>query len=158
WTVTPDGKSETKVVDNASWGSWLSNDEIVYVRSTRIYRRALDTGAETVVMDSTGVPYLEGVLLQQPEMSRDGKDIAITLRGAKRETGVWNIAAKKWTKIGLGCQINWTPDGSAVYWVNPTGNGGSEIFRLPMRGDTPVAALAEPKFIDLPGRRSHEYF
>jgi len=29
YTVTPDGKDETKVVDNASWGTWISNDEIV---------------------------------------------------------------------------------------------------------------------------------
>ncbi len=32
YTVTPDGTDETKVVDNASWGSWVSNDEIVFAR------------------------------------------------------------------------------------------------------------------------------
>ena len=48
FTVTPDGKEETKVVDNASWGSWVSNDEIVYARTTRIYKRALAGGEETL--------------------------------------------------------------------------------------------------------------
>jgi Tol biopolymer transport system component len=160
WTVSPDGKDETKVVDDASWGGWLGSDEIIYVRGTRIYRRALAGGAETVLMDSRGVADLEGALLQQPELSRDGKHVAITLRGAKRETGVWDLQKRTWTRTGLGCQINWTPDGGSIYWVNPTGNGGSEVFRLAMKDGRPAAgAAAEPsRFIDLPGRRSHEYF
>jgi Tol biopolymer transport system component len=160
WTVSPEGQGETKVVDNASWGSWLSDDEIVYVRGTKIFRRKLAGGEETVVMSSEGVADLEGALLQQPELSRDGKYVAITLRGAKRETGIWDLQKKTWTKTGLGCQINWTPDGSRIYWVNPTGNGGSEVFALPMKEGKPAQALPDEqlKFMDLPGRRSHEYF
>jgi hypothetical protein len=160
WTVAPEGGSETKVVEDASWGSWLSADEILYVRGTKIFRRKLPDGAEKAIMDSQGVPELEGALLQQPEMSRDGKFLAITLRGSKRETGVWDLAKKTWTKTGLGCQINWTPDGSRIYWVNPTGNGGSEVFALPMSAGKPAKDLSDEqlKFMDLPGRRSHEYF
>src|SRR3569623_2173080 len=30
WTVTPEGKDETKIVDNASWGTWESADENVF--------------------------------------------------------------------------------------------------------------------------------
>jgi WD40-like Beta Propeller Repeat len=160
WTVTPDGKDEKKVVDNASWGSWLSDSEIIYVRGTKIFRRALGGGQEKVVMDSEGVADLDGALLQQPELSHDGKYVAITLRGSKRETGVWDIARKKWTQTGLGCQINWTPDGSRIYWVNPTGNGGSEVFARPMKAGKPAGEVPDDqlKFMDLPGRRSHEYF
>ena len=160
WTVTPDGKDATKVVDNASWGSWLSSDEIVYVRGTKIFRRKLAGGDETLVMSSDGVADLEGALLQQPELSHDGKFVAITLRGSKRETGIWDLKTKTWTKTGLGCQINWTPDGSKIYWVNPTGNGGSEVFTLPMHDGKPAQQLSDEqlKFMDLPGRRSHEYF
>jgi hypothetical protein len=160
WTVGPDGQNETKVIDNASWGSWVSDGEIIYVRGTKIFRRKLAGGDETLVMTSEGVADLEGALLQQPELSHDGKYVAITLRGSKRETGIWDLAKKTWTKTGLGCQINWTPDGSRVYWVNPTGNGGSEVFAEPMKDGKPQRALADDqlKFMDLPGRRSHEYF
>jgi Tol biopolymer transport system component len=161
WTVSPEGKDENKVVENASWGSWLSEDEIIYVRGTKIFRRKLEGGKEVQVMNSEGVSDLDGALLQQPEMSHDGKYLAITLRGSKRETGIWNIEKKTWTKTGLGCQINWTPDGKRIYWVNPTGNGGSEVFSAPMQGGKPVHADAsedELRFMDLPGRRSHEYF
>jgi Tol biopolymer transport system component len=160
YTVNPDGSNVTKVVDNGSWASWLGPDEIIFVRGTTILRTKLGSGQETAIMNSDGVSDLDGSLLQQPEMSRDGNFIAITLRGSKRETGVWNIAAKTWTKTGLGCQINWMPDKSTVYWVNPTGNGGSEVFHMALQEGKPAKEFSsdELRFMDLPGRRSHEYF
>jgi hypothetical protein len=44
--------------------------------------------------------------------------------------------------------------------VNPTGNGGSEVFRMPIAAGKPPKELSddELKFMDLAGRRSHEYF
>jgi hypothetical protein len=112
-------------------------------------------------MDSDGVSDLNGALLQQPELSGDGKYIAITLRGSKRETGLWNIAKKTWTQTGLGCQINWTPDNTAIYWVHPTGNGGSRILKMPITNGMPPKDMPsedDMQFMDMPGRRSHEYF
>lgn len=161
YTITPDGKDETKVVDNASWGGWGSNEEIVYVRATAVYRRALAGGTETLLVDSTKVPALDGALLQQPKLSKDGAYLAITLRGSKRETGVWDLSKKTWTRTGEGCQINWTPAGDEIYWVHPTGNGGSRVLHLPMAGGKPSKSdddLDAITLIDLPGRRSHEYF
>jgi len=161
FTVTPDGQEETKVVDNASWGGWIGTDEIVFVRSTSIFRRALSGGAETLLVDSTKVPALDGALLQQPALSKDGAYLAITLRGSKRETGIWDLKQKTWTRTGEGCQINWTPAGDEIYWVHPTGNGGSRILHLPVASGKPSksdADLDAITLIDLPGRRSHEYF
>jgi len=161
WTVTPEGKDETKVVDNASWGTWISNDEIVFARVTAIVKRKLAGGEETVLVDSAKVPELDGALMQQPEMSKDGNFVAITLRGSKRETGIWDIRNKKWVRTGEGCQINWTPDGDEVYWVHPTGNGGSRVMHLPVangratKSDSDLDAIT---LVDIPGRRSHEYF
>jgi hypothetical protein len=161
YLMPSDGGGEpAKAVENASWGTWVAGDEILFVRSTRIYRKKLGASEETLLVDSQSVPDLDGALLQQPQMSRDGKFIAITLRGSKRETGIWDVGAKTWTRTGDGCQINWTPDGRAVYWVHPTGNGNSRVFRV----ETNEGRLAadppddQKTFIDLPGRRSHEYF
>ncbi len=158
-TVEPDGSGATKVVDGASWASWISNEEILFVRGTKIFRQTLG-GEERQIMDSEGVPELEGALLQQPELSKDGRYLAITLRGSKRETGLWDLEEKKWTQTGLGCQINWTPDQTAIYWVHPTGNGGSRILRMPVEAGAQVgdSSLDELQLMDLPGRRSHEYF
>jgi hypothetical protein len=160
YTVSPDGSNVTKVVDSGSWGSWVGLDEIVFVRGTKIFRTKLGSNKETEIMNSEGVSDLDGALLQQPELSHDGKYVAITLRGSKRETGIWDIAKKSWTITGLGCQINWKPDGSGIYWVNPTGNGGSEIFSMPIKDGKPVKELSDDdmRLMDYPGRRSHEYF
>jgi len=162
YTVTPEGKDETKIIDNASWGGWLSSDEIIYARGMRIYRRKLAGGDETLLVDSTQVPALDGALVQQPEMSKDGRFIAITLSGSKRETGIWNVTAKTWTRTGDGCQINWAPAGNEIYWVHPTGNGGSRVLHMAVDNGRPAKdADAEPDslvLIDIPGRRSHEYF
>jgi Tol biopolymer transport system component len=160
FTIDADGGNPKKVAKDASWGSWISQDEILFVRGTKIFRSKLATGEETQIMDSEGVPELDGALLQQPELSSDGKLLAITLRGSKRETGLWNIDKKTWTQTGLGCQINWTPDHSAIYWVHPTGNGGSRILKMPITDGAPPkdADVDQAEFMDLPGRRSHEYF
>jgi Tol biopolymer transport system component len=160
YTISPDGSDPVKVVDSGSWASWIGPDEIIFVRGTTILRKKLGSDAETAIMNSEGVSDLDGALLQQPEMSRDGKYLAITLRGSMRETGIWNIAKKTWTKTGLGCQINWAPTKTAIYWVNPTGNGSSEIFQMAIKDGQPAKDFSddELRFIDVPGRRSHEYF
>jgi hypothetical protein len=161
YTVPTEGGEPEKVIANASWGSWIDKDEVLFVRGTKIFRAKLGSGEETQIMDSEGVSDLGGALLQQPELSADGKYIAITLRGSKRETGIWNIAKKSWTQTGLGCQINWTPDQSSIYWVHPTGNGGSRVFKMPIAdGAPPKEEPSEDdlQFMDMPGRRSHEYF
>ncbi|WP_434048499.1 MULTISPECIES: hypothetical protein [Sorangium] len=160
YTVKPDGSEPKKVVESASWGSWISEDEILFVRGTKVFRSKLGSGEETQLMDSEGVSDLDGALLQQPELSSDGKYLAITLRGSKRETGIWNIAKKAWTQTGLGCQVNWTPDHTAIYWVHPTGNGDSRVLRMPIDDGTPPkdVDLDKLQFMDMPGRRSHEYF
>lgn len=159
YTVNPDGSEPQKVVESASWGSWISEDEILYVRGTKVFRSKLG-GAETQLMDSEGVADLDGALLQQPELSSDGKFLAVTLRGSKRETGIWNIAKKSWVQTGLGCQVNWTPDRANIYWVHPTGNGGSRVLSMPIENGLPPKDVDEDKLelMDLPGRRSHEYF
>jgi Tol biopolymer transport system component len=160
YTVDVDGSHPVKVVDRGSWASWVGPSKIIFVRGTNILEKQLPDGPESVLMSSAGTPDLDGALLQQPELSHDGAYIAITLRGSKRETGIWNIADRRWQPTGLGCQINWTPDQSSVYWVNPTGNGGSQLFRMPIVAGKANQDFSEDdlRFMDLPGRRSHEYF
>ena len=161
WTVKPDGSEPTKVVEDATWGSWINAEQIVFVRDGKVIRTKLGSGKEKVLLDGPAQKTLDGAELQQPELSPDGHYIAITLRGSRRETGIWNLADKTWTKTGLGCQINWSPDGKDIYWMNPTGNGGSEVYRMPIVDGKPAdkdVSDDKIKFMDMPGRRSHEYF
>jgi hypothetical protein len=161
WTVRPDGSDAEKVLDDATWGSWVGADEVIFVRDGKILRTKLGSGKEHLLLDGNAEKSLDGAELQQPELSPDGRFVAITLRGSRRETGVWSLDKKSWTKTGLGCQINWSPDGKTIYWMNPTGNGGSEVFRMAMVDGGPPGKEPsddELRFMDMPGRRSHEYF
>jgi Tol biopolymer transport system component len=161
YTLPAEGGTPKKAVDDASWGTWVDEQTILFVRGTKIFRQKLQgDGEPELLVDSQKQEVLDGALLQQPQMSSDGRFIAITLRGSKRETGIWDVNKQSWMRTGDGCQINWTPDGQQVYWVHPTGNGGSRVFRQQMANGKPTKEVDDDAktFIDLPGRRSHEYF
>jgi Tol biopolymer transport system component len=160
YTLPAEGGTPKKAVDDASWGTWVDGETILFVRGTKIFRQKLAGGEPELLVDSSEQEALDGALLQQPQMSSDGRFIAITLRGSKRETGIWDVNKQSWIRTGDGCQINWTPDGQQVYWVHPTGNGGSRVFRQQMANGKPTKEVDDDAktFIDLPGRRSHEYF
>ena len=55
FTINPDGSDPVKWVENASWASWISGDEIVFVRGTKILRKKGAEGEESELMDSEGV-------------------------------------------------------------------------------------------------------
>lgn len=160
WIIGVDGSGERKVVSDASWGDWAGADRLVFSRATRIYARDVAGGDEVLLVDSAQVPALEGAELQQPQLSADGKFLALTLRGSRRETGIYNLAERTWVATGLGCQITWTPKGDRIVWVNPSGKGNSEVLNAAVQGGRLAGepALEQMRFIDLPGRRSHEYF
>jgi len=158
--INVDGSEERKVADNACWGSWINGGKaILFARNDKVFTMDLASGQEELLID--GSVHLKGSQLQQPELSPDGKYVAITLRGRMRETGIWDLEKKEWTQVGGGCQINWFPSGDRIYWMNPTGNVGSEIFTTPVKDGKPSdprAPYDKLRWIDLPGRRSHEYF
>lgn len=160
YTISVDGQNVLRVVNNASWGEWIGPDEVLFARGTQVLRRVLSSAQETLLLDSKKVPSLGGADLQNPHLSPDKKYLAITLRGARRETGIFDLAAKSWTKTGEGCQVNWFPSGDRILWVNPSGNGGSEVFSVALSAGKPTKehSYAALRYLDIPGRRSHEYF
>ncbi|HET9954514.1 MAG TPA: hypothetical protein VFQ61_08415, partial [Polyangiaceae bacterium] len=68
-----DGSELAKLVENASWASWVDANKIVFVRGTKIFEKKLPDGEEVQLMSSEGVKDLDGALLQQPGLSGDGK-------------------------------------------------------------------------------------
>ena len=169
WMIDVNGENEKKIADNATWGTFRPDGKnIVFSRGAKVFQKNLESGEEKLLLDGEKAFDEKGVILQEPNLSPDGKYIAITLRGSMRETGIWDIANKKWNKSGDGCQIDFFADGSKVYRVNPTGNGGtaapSEILWFNVKNgeqQEKVGFFGVPKaakLMDLPGRRSHEYF
>ena len=169
WSVSVDGSNERKVASDACWGTWRPDGKnILFARCSKVFMKDLDSPgtSESEVFDAEGFFGKKKVYAQQPELSSDGKFLSMTVRGAMRETGIFNVATKKWNSTGGGCEITWFPDTKAVLRVNEgQGNGGTEILRIPIdtNGAPTVrtSGLTIPKelrFMDLPGRRSHEYF
>lgn len=118
WMVNLDGSDAHKVVENATWGTWRPDGKsIVFSRAGKVFTMDLASKAETMILDGEVAFDKSGVILQEPNMSPDGKHLAITLRGSMRETGVWNLEKGGWTKSGDGCQIDWNFDGSKLYRI-----------------------------------------
>jgi dipeptidyl aminopeptidase/acylaminoacyl peptidase len=167
WMINTDGSEEKKIIENACWGTWRpSGDSIVYARGPKVFIKALSSDPETMIFDAEEVFGKKKVYAQQPEMSPDGKFLAITVRGTKRETGVYNREAKTWNSTGPGCEMSWYSDSRQLLRMNEGhGNGGTEVLKFSIndKGEPLIrfAGLTVPKeamFMDLEGRRSHEYF
>lgn len=160
FTMGLDGKGIKLVAKDASWGIWIGEQKILFSRKTKVFTKELASGEETLMVDSTKVEGLGGADLQNPHLSPDEKYLSITLRGAKRETGILSLEDNTWVKTGEGCQIGWFPSGDRIIWINPSGNGGSEVFSVPVNDGKPTKAFSyeEMRYIDIPGRQSHEYF
>ena len=117
WMVDVNGENERKVVENATWGTFRPDGKsIVFSRGANVYQKNLESGEETLVLDGKKAFGEDGVILQEPNMSPDGKYLAITLRGSMRETGVYDLQNKKWNKSGDGCQIDFSADGKWLVW------------------------------------------
>jgi len=155
-----DGSNLHKVADNAVWGTWVDPQRILIARSASLFIKDLGSGAESLLVDGASAPALADADLQNPHLSPDQKYVAITLRGGQRETGIFSLERKTWVKTGEGCQIGWFPQGDRILWVNPSGNGDSEVLAQPVKDGTPTGSLSveQARFVDIPGRRSHEYF
>jgi hypothetical protein len=166
WTVAIDGTGEKKVAADAVWGTWRpSGDSIVFARGTKVFIKSLSSGEEKELFDAEST-FKKGACAQQPELSPDGRLLAMTMRGTMRETGIWNFEKKAWNSTGGGCEMGWFPSSIKVYRMNEgQGNGGTEVLQIDLdRDGKPVARVSglsipkELRFMDLPGRRSHEYF
>jgi hypothetical protein len=158
YTISVDGDALEKVVADATWGSWIGPDEILFLRGSKIMRTKLGSGAETKIMDTARYPLLAGAIVQQPELSPDGHTLALTLAGARIQTGLWHIKKKTWTPLGMGSQVAWAPGGASVYWVDADGNAWSRLVREAIANGEPAEQAAPSTLVDLKGKRSREFF
>jgi Tol biopolymer transport system component len=160
YTIGVDGTDLKKVAEDATWGSWASPDEIVFMRGSRIMRAKLGAGVETKIIDTARHAQFADAIVQAPELSHDGHFLALTLAGGHRQVGIYNIKKKVWTDLAQGKQIDWAPDGASVYWVDAAGKEGFRIAREPVVAGLPADERDPDKIllVDLGGKRSREAF
>ncbi len=171
WVISSDGPpgSEKLLIPNSTWAVFTRDGKaIIYSRGKNVYKCQPDGTGEIKLAD--GDKELKGGIAQEPALSDDERLLALTLRGSQRETGILNLETRKWFTSGGGCEFNFFPginkDGTyRVLRVNQTGIGGTQIFAFNLTHDGTHGKIEGDeingksiRFMDLPGRRSHEYF
>jgi hypothetical protein len=162
FTIGVDGSDPKKVVENATWGSWASADEVVFLRGSKVMRKKLGAEGEApkTIIDTARHPDFQGATVQEPQLSQDGHFLALTLAGGRRQVGIYSIKKKVWTELAQGKQIDWAPDGASVYWLDAAGKDFGRIAREPVVAGVPADERDPAKLllVDLGGKRSREGF
>ena len=164
WVINSDGTGEKMLIPQSTWANWTRDGKsIVYSRAAKVFKCNADGTGEALLIDTD--QQLKGALAQHPSLSDDGKFLALTLRGSGRETGIFNLETKKYFTSGGGCQFSFFPKSHRCIRVNETGVGGTSIFAFDLKDDGTHGKIDGGKidgksivFMDMPGRRSHEYF
>ncbi len=164
WVINADGTDEKLLIPNSTWANYTRDGKhILYSRGTKVYLSDLDGKNESLIAD--GDKEFKGGLAQSPSLSEDGKFLAVTLRGKERETGILNLTTHKYFTSGNGCEFSFFPNSHRCVRVNETGIGGTCIFAFDLNDQGEHGKISGGKIdgkdivlIDLPGRRSHEYF
>jgi Tol biopolymer transport system component len=164
WVVNADGTGEKLLIPNSTWANYTGDGKnIVYSRGKKVFMSDLEGKNETLMAD--GDKDFKGGLAQSPSLSDDGKFLAVTLRGSQRETGILNLKTHKYFTSGNGCEFSFFPNSHRCIRVNETGIGGTSLFAFDLNEEGTHGKISGGKidgksitFMDLPGRRSHEYF
>ena len=140
YTVTPDGKRrDRRSSTTRSWGTWISDDEIVYVRGRAIVRRKLADEEETRAgrqHEGARARRRAAAAARAVQATAATSPSPCAARSARPGSGT--CRRRPGRAPGAGCQINWSPTASDVYWVHPTGNGGSRVFHMPIKDGKPA--------------------
>jgi len=131
YSVSPDGSNPAKVVENGSWASWIGPTRSSRAWKRRSCARRSGSGKETEIMNSAGVSDLTARSCNRPK-SHDGNFMRLRSAAVSAD-GNLEHREQDLDQDGARLSDNWMPDRSVVYWVNPTGNGGSEVFQMPVR-------------------------
>ena len=160
YTIPSGGGEVTKVVEDGAWGSWAGPDQIIFMRGPKVMRMKVGSDEASKITDTSRYPVFAGATVKQPELSRDGHFLTLTLAGNHRAVGTWNIKKKLWTQLGEGAQISWGPDGASVIWSDDGGKAGARIAREPVVAGVPADDRDPEKLllVDLHGKRSREGF
>ncbi len=121
-------------------------------RSNQFVEYNLITGKERVLLETGKQGFLSSsVSLGGPVFSDKRQETAVTLRGGKRATVVID-RQRHIRRVGDGCQLDWAPDSSYLYYVDHGGKMKNAFYKVDP--DT----LKRVRWFDSPTEYSHEYF
>jgi Tol biopolymer transport system component/uncharacterized membrane protein YbhN (UPF0104 family) len=139
---------------DANTPTWSTDGEKVYFvrQANQFVEYTLANQKEVVVFETGKNQHLNSTIeLETPAWSETRQGLAVTLRGGARGTFIMN-KDKSIKQVGKGCQLNWSPDSSFLYFVDHTKGGGNAFFKVDPE------SLERKLWFDAPGAFSHEYF
>jgi len=145
---------ERLVARNGNVPSWSDDGTRVRFQRNRnqLVEVDLASGRERIMFESgKNIDLPASVTLEVPVYSDRRQALAVTLRGGRRGTAVIDARGRA-RMVGGGCQINWAPDGSYLFYVDHGGRLKNAFYRVDP--DT----LRKSLWFDDPGPWSHEYF
>jgi len=145
---------EQLVVRNGNVPTWSSDGK--KVRFQRHFNQFVEynlmTKKEVVLLETGKQGFLSSsVSLGGPVFSDKRQETAVTLRGGKRATVVADLQ-RHIRRVGDGCQLDWAPDSSYLYYVDHGGKMKNAFYKVDP--DT----LKRKLWFDSPTEYSHEYF
>jgi dipeptidyl aminopeptidase/acylaminoacyl peptidase len=157
YVMNVDGTGERLLARHGYSPQWAPDgNAIIFSRGGKVIRLEVDgggAGRESIMLDGATIDGIRGDV-ETPEISPDGKRLAVTVRS--RQYGgvaVVDLATRAVMRLspGAACQLTWIPGSEALLWMESEGNGGTQIMK---------GGYGRPGelFMDLPGSYSHEYF
>jgi len=133
--------------------TWSLDGKRVYFqhKGTQFVEYDLANDRKTVVLEGGRGQLAQGVYLQTPQLSPDGKHVAVTLREKQHLIGITD-AGGKLSPLADGCQLTWNRSGEFLYFIDHPGRMSNAIYAF---------QFGKPKphiWFDAEGEFSYEYF
>ncbi len=145
---------EKLLAKNGYAPSWSDRGDAVYFlrNGDSIWRYDTATGQSAMVFKSGKTVHVPlGVTLGMPSWNDNNRAMAVTFREGLDGTGIIKSNGDV-ALLGGGCQIQWSPDGSWLYYVDHDWRQNTIFNRIDLK--TKEKSL----LFDSPTRFSHEYF
>lgn len=150
---------ETFIAQNATFGSWLNNDEIAYAKDghSMVRHNLASEEVQTIFQTGVGNDMPRGSLISTPSYNPEKEELVFTGKQSHigLNTGHWGTALVQDEQVeGVhnGCQLFWSSTGGLLFQVASRGNQGNSIVYV----DPETYEIAP--MLDLQGEFSHEYF
>lgn len=145
---------ERLLAKNGNVPTWSTDGRRVFFlrNANQLVELEVASGREVVVWESgRNLGVRANVQLETPSFAPQGGEVAVTFRVGRRATVVIDPDGTI-RRVGDGCQLTWSPDGSYLFHVDHGGRQQNAIYR------TDPATLKPELWFDAPGEFSHEYF
>jgi len=143
---------ETLIATNANVPAWINDREILFqFNGTEVRKRDLVSGEETRLLYPGLGDIPENLTLDTPSYNPHTGEIGVSIRPV-RQTSALADREGRLRPFGQGCQVNWTPDYTTLYYVDHLPGKDNAFFRVNPR------SFERSLWFNHASSFNHEYF